>query len=76
MTGESAFCPKTGAQFSKEPYYDENGHVLRAPVEDDYVSGADLDGELTRLLYDRHKDRKQTRQYLHHHLPLRPADIR
>jgi hypothetical protein len=47
MIGKSAFCPKTGAQLSEECHYDEEGRVLRAPVEDAYVSEAEMDGELT-----------------------------
>ena len=47
MIGTTAFCPKTGAQLSEERYYDEHGRMLRAPVEDAFVAGEDLDGELT-----------------------------
>ena len=47
MIGTTAFCPKTGAQLSEERYYDEHGRAHRAPVEDAFVAGEHLDGELT-----------------------------
>jgi hypothetical protein len=47
MIGTITFCPKTGAQLSEERYYDAYGRGLRAPIEDAFVAGDDLDGELT-----------------------------
>jgi hypothetical protein len=47
MIGTIAFCPKTGAQLSEERYYDEHGRALRVPIEDAFVAGDNLDGELT-----------------------------
>lgn len=47
MIGTTAFCPKTGAQLSEERYYDEYGRALRVPIDDAFVAGETLNGELT-----------------------------
>ena len=47
MIGDLAFCPKTGARLSEERYYRADGPPLRVPVDDEYVSAEEIDGELT-----------------------------
>lgn len=47
MIGDTAFCPRTGAQLADERHYDEHGRALRVPTEDEFVAGEDLDGALT-----------------------------